>query len=50
MDARLEARLIRTHIERTTADIAPSRRRKHGYGWTFALAIIALALIGMGLR
>ena len=50
MDARLEARLIRAHIEHTTADIAPPRRKPHGYGWTVALAIVALALIGMALR
>ena len=50
MDARLEARLIRIHVERTTADIARPRRKPHGYGWTVALGIFALALAGMAIR
>lgn len=50
MDARLEARLIRAHIAHVTAGIAPDRRKRHGYGWTAALAIVALALMGMALR
>ena len=49
MDARLEARLIRAHIEHVTAGIAPDRRKRHGYGLTVAVVIVALALMGMGL-
>src|SRR5690606_13784702 len=50
MDARLEARLIRAHIEHVTAGIAPDRRKRHGYGLTAARGIVALALAGMAIR
>lgn len=50
MNPQLEARLIRAHIAHTTSQIAPDRRRRHGYGWTVALAILALAFFGMSLR
>lgn len=42
--------LLRAHIEYTTAGIAPDRRKRTGYGWTIAIAIIALALVGMAIR
>lgn len=44
------AYLLRAHIEYTTACIAPDRRKRTGYGWSVAIAIIALALVGMGWR
>lgn len=43
------AYLLRAHIDYTTAGIAPKRKRT-GYGWTVAIAIVALALVGMGWR
>lgn len=43
------AYLLRAHIDYTTAGIAPKRKR-HGYGWTAALAIIAAAVVWMGWR
>lgn len=43
------AYLLRAHIEYTTARIAPQRKR-HGYGWTVAPGVAALALMGMALR
>lgn len=52
MDAldRAHAYMARTNIAYTTACIAPDRRKRHGYGWTAALGIFALALAGMAIR
>lgn len=52
MDAtdRAHAHMARTNIAYATSCIAPDRRKRTGYGWTVALAIIALALVGMGWR
>lgn len=47
---RTHAHMARASIAYATACIAPDRRKRTGYGWTVAIAIIALALVGMGWR
>lgn len=52
MDAtdRAHAYMARASIAYATSCIAPDRRKRTGYGWTVAIAIVALALTGMALR